>query len=234
MKRLVIAALFGVFLTIPLLVPIRTVTKPNLSDALNCVVHIKAGNTEGSGCFISADGVVMTARHVIDGADPNSIIVTLRNGLTYHANIIYLPHVVQRGHVACLGRRTIDVGFLKVDYYHPTRYLNLWPDRPSLGDAVWCLGHPYGKGDCPWSVTRGIVSSVDRDCRGAFGPGLSYQIDAPSFPGNSGGPIIDAAGCIIGVLVGSFEGCESLSVCVPTGDIQPWVDVFRAILGTQR
>ena len=200
--------------------------EPNLYDALNCTVHIKAGNTEGSGAFISADGIVMTARHVIERADPNSIVVTLRNGLTYHATAVYTPP--EGGALA-----GPDVGFLKVDYYHPTRYLGFRPDRPALGDVVWCLGHPYGGDACPWSVSRGIVASTDRDCRGAFGPGTSYQIDAASFPGNSGGPVIDSYGRIVGLLIGSFNGRESLSVCVPAEDILPWVVVFRTLLGAR-
>lgn len=203
-----------------------TIADPNLSDALDCVVYIRAGNAEGSGCFVSIDGIVLTARHVIQGIDANDITVTLRNGLSYKATAVYASPTA--GPLA-----GPDVGFLKVDYYHPMRWLALEPDIPPIGDPVWCLGHPYGKGACPWTLTRGIVSSTDRDCKGAFGPGVSYQIDAASYPGNSGGPVIDSHGCVVGVLVGSYEGRESLGVCVPAGRIVAWLGVFRTMLGTQ-
>jgi S1-C subfamily serine protease len=202
------------------------IAEPNLSDALDCVVHIRAGNAEGSGFLVSSTGIVMTARHVLSHADANGVIVTLRNGLSYTSTAMYIPPTT--GVLA-----GPDVGFLKVEYYHPTRYFGVQPARPALGSDVWCLGHPYGRGVCPWTVSRGIVSATDRDCKGAFGAGTSIQIDAPSYAGNSGGPVIDRSGRVVGILVGSWSGEECLSICVPIGDAAPWLTVFRVMLETR-
>ena len=200
-----------------------SVADPNLSGVMDCVVHVTVGSAEGSGCFISADGIVLTARHVLEHADGNDVIVTLRNGLTYKATACYTPPTIG----SLIGP---DVGFLKVDYYHPTRYLHLERERPALGAAVWCLGHPYGDGGCPWSVTRGIVSAVQRDCQGAYGIEPGIQIDAAAYPGNSGGPVVNDEGRVVGVLVGGLAGRECLSICVPAEAAIRWLDVFRAML----
>lgn len=171
---------------------------------------------QGSGCFVSPDGVIMTAGHVVDGAE--EITVTLRDGTTYQGKYFWKAD-------------NMDVGFIKIDLKTPN-YLQFDPDGVELAEDIYVIGHPYGT-DHPWNITKGIVSNLKRDCGGFFGEKLMIQVDAASYPGNSGGPVIDMDGEIIGVLVGGYGPNECISYITPTWIAKEWYDVFIQWLETR-
>lgn len=135
----------------------------------------------GSGFIIDSDGHVVTNNHVIDGA--SEVTVTLNDGSKFKARV--------------LGRDDkTDVALLKIDAGHPLPYVDLGDSAGTrVGDWVLAVGNPFGLGG---SVNAGIVSARGRDINS--GPYDDYiQIDAPINRGNSGGPLFDAYGRVIGV-----------------------------------
>ena len=135
----------------------------------------------GSGFIITADGYVVTNNHVINNAD--EIEVVLNDGTRYSALV--------------KGRdpRT-DLALLKIEAGKPLPYVTLGDsDNASVGDWVIAVGNPFG---LDGTVTAGIISARGRDIRSSA-PGDLLQIDAPINRGNSGGPLFDTQGQVIGI-----------------------------------
>jgi len=135
----------------------------------------------GSGFVIDSSGIVVTNNHVIDGAD--EITVTLQDGTSMKAKLI--------------GRddRT-DIAVLQVKPEKPLHALVFGDSaKMRVGDWVLAIGNPFGLGG---TVTAGIVSARGRDIR--QGPYDDFiQTDAPINRGNSGGPLFNMDGEVIGI-----------------------------------
>lgn len=135
----------------------------------------------GSGFIIDPAGIVVTNNHVIDGAD--EIMVTLHDGTALKATLV--------------GRdERTDLAVLKVV---PEKPLSAVPfgdsDASRVGDWVLAIGNPFGLGG---TVTAGIVSARGRDIK--QGPYDSFiQTDAAINKGNSGGPLFNMAGEVVGI-----------------------------------
>lgn len=135
----------------------------------------------GSGFIIDPKGIVVTNNHVIDGAD--EISVTLQDGTTLKATLV--------------GRDTkTDLAVLKVTPEKPLPALKFGDsDASRVGDWVLAIGNPFGLGG---TVTAGIVSARGRDIQ--QGPYDNFiQTDAPINRGNSGGPLFNMDGDVIGI-----------------------------------
>ena len=135
----------------------------------------------GSGFIISSDGVIVTNNHVIDKA--TSIKVTLDDGTEVPANLLGADP-------------KSDLAVLKVDLSKRLPTV-AWgdSDKVKLGDQIIAIGNPFGIGT---TVTAGIVSARGRDLHS--GPYDDFiQIDAPINHGNSGGPLVDLEGKVIGI-----------------------------------
>jgi len=152
----------------------------------------------GSGIIISPDGYVLTNDHVVDGA--TQMRVTLNDRRIFNAKLVGVD-------------KLNDLAVIKIDAHDlPTI---AWGDSTRLhpGQTVLAFGSPFGY--FQFSVTRGIVSALDRpnpytdDPRK---PGDFIQTDAAINPGNSGGPLVDAHGELVGIDTfiisnsGSFAG----------------------------
>jgi serine protease Do len=141
----------------------------------------------GSGFIVSPDGLIVTNNHVIDGA--TAIRVTLDDGTQHDVTLI--------------GRDPkTDVALLKIDAGQALPVLE-WgaSDALRVGDPVLAIGNPFGVGT---TVTSGIVSARGRDLQS--GPYDDFiQIDAAINHGNSGGPLIDAGGRVVGVNAAIFS-----------------------------
>ncbi len=139
------------------------------------------GTALGSGFIIDPAGYIVTNNHVIDGAD--EITVTLHDGTSLKAKLI--------GH----DERT-DVALLKVESDKPLPAVPFGDsDNARVGDWVLAIGNPFGLGG---SVTAGIVSARGRDIR--QGPYDDFiQTDAAINRGNSGGPLFNMDGQVIGI-----------------------------------
>ncbi len=142
---------------------------------------------EGSGFIIDAKGHIVTNNHVVDGA--SRIEVTLNDGEKYEAKVI--------------GRDAkTDLALIKIDTNDSLPYVTFGDSRGArVGDWVLAVGNPFGLGG---SVNAGIISARGRDINS--GPYDDYiQIDAPINRGNSGGPLFDARGVVIGVNTAIFS-----------------------------
>ncbi len=141
--------------------------------------------SSGSGFAVSADGYVVTNNHVIDGC--NRIKIHL-SGREVSANVVTFDP-------------KNDVALLKAEF-RPSAVLPLSKKGPKLLQDIYVAGYPFGRYvSTAVKVTKGIVSSLT-------GIGNNYsnmQIDAALQPGNSGGPIIDEVGNVIGVAVAKLD-----------------------------
>jgi serine protease Do len=135
----------------------------------------------GSGFIISADGMVVTNNHVIEGAD--DIQVYLTDGTHLQAKLVGADDKA-------------DLAVLKIEAGHPLPFVQFGDsDTAQVGDWVMAIGNPFGLGG---SVTLGIVSARDRDIQS--GPYDDFiQTDAAINQGNSGGPLFDMDGKVVGI-----------------------------------
>jgi serine protease Do len=149
----------------------------------------------GAGMIWREDGLILTNHHVIGRRPPK---VVLQNDHVYEARLIARDSQV-------------DLALLSIDAAHLT------PLRPStvsprIGELVLAFGHPWGQRN---TVTRGILSAlVSVQIRG--GTHLPViRSDVPLAPGNSGGPLVNAHGDVIGINAMIVGGDQSLSIAVP-------------------
>ena len=142
---------------------------------------------QGSGFVIDPDGTVITNYHVIKGAE--DITVITKDGKEYKAEL--------EGHDS-----KTDLAVLKVDADESLPYVVFGDsDKTRVGDWVLAIGNPFGLGG---TATSGIISARGRDINA--GPLDDFlQIDAPINRGNSGGPLFDATGKVIGVNTAIFS-----------------------------
>jgi serine protease Do len=173
----------------------------------------------GSGFIISADGYVVTNNHVItaDGqGEVESITVTTPDGTEYPAKLI--------------GKDAAsDLAVLKISRPTAFPFVKFGDSRKArVGDWVIAIGNPFGLGG---TVTQGIISAVYRNT----GSGSAYdrylQTDASINRGNSGGPMFDMAGNVIGINNAIFSptgGSVGIGFAIPAEIAAPIVDKLRA------
>ena len=140
----------------------------------------RRSNALGSGFVISPDGIIVTNNHVIDGAD--AIEVEFYSGLRLPAEVV--------------GRDDkTDIAVLKVESSEPLPHVTFGDsDAARVGDWVLALGNPLGQG---FSASTGIVSARNRALTGTYDDFI--QTDAAINRGNSGGPLFNMDGEVIGV-----------------------------------
>ncbi|MBU4567801.1 MAG: trypsin-like peptidase domain-containing protein, partial [Alphaproteobacteria bacterium] len=159
----------------------------------------------GSGFVISADGYIVTNNHVIEKAD--TITVTFSNGREMQAKLI--------------GRdRDSDLAVLKVTSKTPLAFVPLADsDKAEVGEWVIAIGNPLGFGG---SVSAGIISATGRDLNS--GRSDNYiQTDAAINQGNSGGPLFNLSGQVVGVntaIISQSGGSIGLGFSVPSNTVK--------------
>jgi serine protease Do len=173
----------------------------------------------GSGFIISPDGYIVTNDHVAGGA--NRITVSLNDGRTLEAQLV--------------GSDAIsDLALVKVDSPEPLPYLSFAENHtPIVGEWAIALGNPFGLFEATEpSVTVGVVSAVNRDL-GREEDHFYYdmiQTDASINRGNSGGPLVNALGDVIGVNTAIYSeggGSIGLGFAVPSAKAERIVEELR-------
>ena len=153
----------------------------------------------GSGFFISSDGYIVTANHVVE--DGQSVEITADDGKTYPARIVGVDPKT-------------DLALLKVDGGQNFPFVQLATKTPRIGEWVVAVGNPFGLGG---TVTAGIVSARARDIKSGMLNDF-VQIDASVNQGNSGGPTFDLQGNVIGVNSAIFSptgGSVGIGFAIP-------------------
>ncbi|HHY49941.1 MAG TPA: trypsin-like serine protease, partial [Alphaproteobacteria bacterium] len=173
----------------------------------------------GSGFIISPDGVIVTNNHVIEGADEIEIYLT--DGTRLPATIIGSDDKT-------------DLALLKVDAGRDLPFVEFGDsDTAVVGDWVMAIGNPFGLGG---SVTLGIVSARNRDIQS--GPYDQFiQTDASINQGNSGGPLFDMNGKVVGINTAIIaRGGTSLGIgfAVPVNLAKPVIDQLARFGETRR
>ncbi|MCB2060509.1 MAG: DegQ family serine endoprotease [Novosphingobium sp.] len=172
----------------------------------------------GSGFIISADGYVVTNNHVIvaDGrGEVESITVTMPDGTEYPAKLV--------------GRDTAsDLAVLKVNAGKTLPFVKFGDSSHArVGDWVIAIGNPFGLGG---TVTSGIISAVYRNIGSGSPYGRYIQTDASINRGNSGGPMFDMKGQVIGINNAIFSptgGSVGIGFAIPAEIAAPIVEKLK-------
>jgi serine protease Do len=156
----------------------------------------------GSGVIVSADGYVLTANHVVEGAD--TVKVALSDGeREFEAKVIGADPPT-------------DVAVLRIDAKKQLPAITLADsDKLEVGDMVLALGNPFAVGQ---TVTLGIISGLQRGGFGISGYEDFIQTDAAINPGNSGGALVDVEGRLVGIntaILSRSGGFQGVGFAVP-------------------
>jgi len=166
----------------------------------------------GSGFIVDSSGLIVTNNHVIDGA--HSISVILSDGTSLPASLV--------------GRDTQDdIALLRVHPEHPLPAVHFGSSRRArIGDWVIAIGNPYGLGG---TVTAGIISARGRDLQ-EDGTTDYIQTDAAINRGNSGGPLFDMQGEVIGINTAIYSpsgGSVGIGFAIPSDEVAAVVQQLR-------
>jgi serine protease Do len=180
----------------------------------------------GTGFIISRDGVIVTNRHVVPTGSDN-VTVTLADGTRYTG-------------VQVIGRTTdsspLDVAFLKIP---DTKGKKLVPlnigdsSKMQVGDRVIAIGNALGQFQN--TVTSGIISGYGRDVQAGSQTGSSiesltdlFQTDAAINEGNSGGPLVNMSGQVIGLNTAVASGAQNIGFSIPINDVKGLINSVLA------
>jgi serine protease Do len=156
-------------------------------------------HAQGSGFIISPDGIVLTNAHVVDGA--KEVTVKLIDHREFKAKVLGTD-------------KASDIAVLKIDA-HALPFVRIGnSDQLSVGDYVLAIGAPFGLEE---TATAGIVSATARSLPGD-GAVPFIQTDAAVNPGNSGGPLFDATGAVVGInsqIYSNSGGYQGVSFAIP-------------------
>jgi S1-C subfamily serine protease len=190
---------------------------PDLDMLRRNAVMIGTGAGHGSGFFIGDKGYILTNDHVVGDADRVRVV-------TAGGRHKLVGEVLRRDAAR-------DVALIRIEDmpqdFHPV-LLPVRRDIPRVGEDVYAIGAPFSEKDLQDTVTKGIVSAFrpdDRWDRQSF-----IQADVTIHPGNSGGPLLDAHGNIIGLSVAGYadengNSLSGLNLFIPIGDALDRLDI---------
>ena len=181
--------------------------------------HARRSSSLGSGFVIDPSGIVITNNHVIE--DANEVTVIFTDGRRLKAEVV--------------GKDPkVDVAVLKVKSDAPLKSVKFADsDKARVGDPVMAVGNPFGLGG---TVTSGIVSARNRNIDS--GPYDNYiQTDASINKGNSGGPLFNMDGDVIGIntaILSPSGGSIGIGFATPANEVMPVIDQLREFHETRR
>lgn len=179
----------------------------------DAVVTVAVQNRTGTGFIVNSDGHMLTNKHVVGEA--KSVTVKLRNGDQLTAQVVK----------AADAR---DVCLLKLDRQHLPAVQFAASGKLKQGQAVAAMGAPFG---LEGSLTKGVVSATDRDIDGQ----KFIQIDAALNQGNSGGPIINEDGVVVGMATKAAKEAQNVGFAIPSDELMSFLNganvSYEAALG---
>jgi putative serine protease PepD len=196
------------------------VVKPVLDEVEPSVVTIETQGTAtygpfgqrvrtqaaGTGMIVRADGLIVTNAHVVDGAD--TVTVTLADGTSHRATVVGADS-------------SIDVAVLQIDddvAGLPT--VTFADGQPEVGETVIAIGNALALGEEP-TVTVGIVSAIDRSIATSESSSMEnlVQTDAAINSGNSGGPLVDMNGRVVGMNTAVASDAQNIGFAVSAATV---------------
>ena len=179
----------------------------------NLFGYTSSAAVSGSGFIISPDGYILTNYHVIEDANEGGYDITVLtyDGTEYTASIVGYE-------------KDNDIAVLKIEASGLDAVTVGDSDAMSVGDTVYAVGNPLG--ELQYTMTSGMVSALDRDISstdqntGVVTTISMFQIDAAVNSGNSGGPVYNSRGEVIGVVTAKYSssGVEGLGFAIPIND----------------
>lgn len=194
---------------------LQQVVGVNTSLTTNIFGQTSTSAVSGSGFIISEDGYILTNYHVISYAVVygGELTVLMEDGAKYPAEVV--------GYI-----ESNDVAVIKIDAAGLTPVAFGDSDAMQVGETVYAIGNPLG--ELEYTMTDGIVSALDRvisttdDITGVQTSINMFQISAAVNHGNSGGPVYNSRGEVIGIVTAKYsdadEGIESLGFAIPIND----------------
>lgn len=168
----------------------------------------------GTGVIVSEDGLILTNQHVVS-TNPTSVTVTLMDGNEYEADILYADD-------------NMDLAVIKIEATNlPTVQLGD-SDALSVGEVAIAIGNPLGL-EYERSVTAGIVSALDRSIalsQKQLAENL-IQTDAAINHGNSGGPLLNSQGQVIGINTYKLSNGEGMGFAIPINVAKPVINQIK-------
>lgn len=168
-------------------------------EMYNSVVVVYTKTGVGSG-FSIKENIIMTNAHVV--GNNKNVDVNLYNGETLKGTVIKTDD-------------SIDLALIEVDKSIASLKIN--EDDLSIGQEVYAIGAPK---DMPYTMTKGIISALDRQ----IGQNTYIQIDASVNSGNSGGPLLDETGNVIGIITLKASDAEGIGFAINASDILSFMD----------
>ena len=178
----------------------------------NAVIQIATPNTTGTGFFLKEPGLLVTNDHIVRG---NRFVIVEGDKLEKQlTRVIYTDPLY-------------DLAFLRPEKTEALPRINLMsPYSLKEGDPVTAVGHPYG---LKYSATQGIVSNLKEETNDIF----YIQHDAALNPGNSGGPLINKKGEVVGINTFIVKDSNNIGFSLPANYIAKTIDEFKKINGEE-
>ncbi|MCC6515916.1 MAG: trypsin-like peptidase domain-containing protein [Chitinophagales bacterium] len=169
------------------------------------VYKINTASGSGTGFYLKSQNIIVTNYHVIDGNKQVSIENQLQD--RYIADVVYV-------------NPEADIAFLRGKNYQPDAFIPFETvEAVHSRDVVYVLGFPFGM---PYTITEGIVSNEKQLLDGRH----FIQTDAAVNPGNSGGPVVNADGLLIGVTTAKFTEADNVGFAIPASVLKEELDTF--------
>lgn len=175
----------------------------------------------GSGVIVTENGYILSNEHVT-GEKYTNCYVTLEDGRTYKANVVW-------------SNSNLDLSICKINMTNLPYAILGSSENLKIGQAVYAIGNPIGF-EFQRTVTAGIISAVDRTIKLEEKQGnetkMTYmddliQTDATINQGNSGGPLINTNGEIVGINTVKITSAEGIGFAVPIDVIKPIINSYK-------
>lgn len=168
----------------------------------------------GTGFIVDTNGIIVTNQHVVSD-NPKNINVTLKDGTSYDAKVIYTS-------------TTVDLAVIKIDAKN-LPVINFGDsEKINIGQTAIAIGNPMGL-TFERTVTQGIVSALNRSIAvdtNTIAEDL-IQTDASINAGNSGGPLLNLAGEVIGINTYKIQSGEGLGFAIPINIVKPIIKQIK-------